>query len=172
MHIVWPILSNFKNSRYLLLLMCVICAVGNKVVANWGHTNTCFNKRPIEDATSSFSVLFFSVLIRLKSLMENLPFLRQIFKVFPKFYSKMTALWAFFEIFAKMCLLRLVFINQRNMVLIYFISKCWVKKMSKFRKIFKEPSFYYWRLPDHSILWGSSPNYRTLEELWIFSYKR
>ena len=42
MHFIWPIFFNTANTRYLLLLMCIICANVNKVVANSGYTNICF----------------------------------------------------------------------------------------------------------------------------------
>ena len=42
MHFICPIFFNTANTRYLLLLMCIICANVNKVVANSGYTNICF----------------------------------------------------------------------------------------------------------------------------------
>ena len=42
MHFIWPILCNSANTRFLFLLMCVICAKGNEVVANSCYTNICF----------------------------------------------------------------------------------------------------------------------------------
>ena len=41
-HFIWPILFNFANTRYLFLLVRIICARSNEGVANAGCTNVCF----------------------------------------------------------------------------------------------------------------------------------
>ena len=70
--IIWPVFSSFEIIRYSFLTICVICAINNKLVANWGHANVWFEitrwKRLVENVTSSFSVFsFFSVLTWLLS---------------------------------------------------------------------------------------------------------
>ena len=42
MHFIWLIFFNSGCTRYLFLLMCVICAKGKEAVANSGYTNFCF----------------------------------------------------------------------------------------------------------------------------------
>ena len=42
MRFIWPILFNFANTRYLFLLVCVICAKSNEAVENSGYANVCF----------------------------------------------------------------------------------------------------------------------------------
>ena len=69
MHFVWPIFFNSEN-------------VSGKVR---GHKRLLYDKRPIENATSSFSVLSFFLALTskfVKSLMKKLPFLRGYSKLF------------------------------------------------------------------------------------------
>ena len=91
-----PIFSNFKNSRYLSFLIRIICSIGNKAVANWGHTNACFTiNSSFKMILHHFQCFHFSS-IKLTSVIDLMKkyFLRRIFKVLPKLYYLTEMLWS------------------------------------------------------------------------------
>ena len=51
-------LFNSENTRYLFLLVCVICPKSNEVVENSSYANSSllYGKRPAKNASSPFSV--------------------------------------------------------------------------------------------------------------------